>query len=88
VTTNPPPPDALDSTAPLAARARAIRKLGGDPPSPCVSICRIDETSGLCLGCLRSLAEIAGWSRADDAAKRSIWRAIELRAEAGLPNGA
>ncbi|MCL5799563.1 MAG: DUF1289 domain-containing protein [Gammaproteobacteria bacterium] len=30
--------------------------------SPCVGVCRIG-TDGLCLGCLRTLAEIAAWGR-------------------------
>jgi predicted Fe-S protein YdhL (DUF1289 family) len=29
--------------------------------SPCVRICVVDGASGLCLGCLRSLPEIARW---------------------------
>lgn len=55
-----------------------------DIPSPCISLCRIDEASGFCEGCLRTLAEIADWSRMQDEVKRSVWRAIELRASAGF----
>ena len=29
--------------------------------SPCVKTCLVDGGSGLCLGCLRTLPEIAGW---------------------------
>ena len=29
--------------------------------SPCVKTCVIDEESGLCLGCYRTLEEIGGW---------------------------
>jgi uncharacterized protein len=65
-------------------RAAAARALPGDLPSPCVSICRMEADSGFCHGCLRTIAEIAAWSRIGDAEKRSIWRAIELRAEAGF----
>jgi predicted Fe-S protein YdhL (DUF1289 family) len=50
--------------------------------SPCISVCRIDEASGLCVGCLRTLDEIAAWSTLDDAQKRAVWRAI---AERGRP---
>lgn len=31
--------------------------------TPCVKVCAVDGASGLCLGCLRSLQEIAEWSR-------------------------
>ncbi len=30
--------------------------------SPCVKFCQIDQSTGLCAGCSRSLDEIAGWS--------------------------
>lgn len=30
--------------------------------TPCVKICVIDDKSGLCRGCLRTLGEIARWS--------------------------
>lgn len=49
-------------------------------PSPCVSLCKMNAESGLCDGCLRTIEEIVAWSQADDAGKRAIWRAIEVRA--------
>jgi len=48
-------------------------------PSPCISVCRIDEASGLCIGCLRTLDEVAAWSTLDDAGKRAVWHAIAQR---------
>ncbi|HEV7157373.1 MAG TPA: DUF1289 domain-containing protein [Caulobacteraceae bacterium] len=30
--------------------------------SPCVRVCIVDGESGLCLGCFRSLKEVAGWA--------------------------
>ena len=30
--------------------------------SPCIQLCQIDRTTGLCAGCARSLDEIAGWA--------------------------
>jgi predicted Fe-S protein YdhL (DUF1289 family) len=30
--------------------------------SPCVNICMMDDASGWCLGCGRTIDEIAGWS--------------------------
>jgi len=41
--------------------------------SPCSNVCRIDPASGWCLGCRRSIDEIAAWSTLDDAARRRIW---------------
>ena len=69
--------DALDL---LACRALAAQAVQCDVPSPCISVCRMDADSGSCEGCLRTLDEIAGWSRIDDIQKRDIWCAIQLRA--------
>ena len=29
--------------------------------SPCIGVCSIDETSGYCQGCYRTIEEIKGW---------------------------
>lgn len=31
--------------------------------TPCIKVCAIDGESGLCLGCYRTLPEVAGWAR-------------------------
>ena len=33
--------------------------------SPCVNVCRMHAGSGWCEGCLRTIDEIAAWSRLD-----------------------
>jgi predicted Fe-S protein YdhL (DUF1289 family) len=48
-------------------------------PSPCVNVCRMDAASGLCVGCWRTIDEIAAWSKLDDDGKRQVWQAIALR---------
>ena len=53
-------------------------------PSPCVSVCRMDDASGLCVGCWRTLDEIAAWATLGDEAKRAVWQHIEQR-QAELP---
>ena len=40
--------------------------------TPCIHICRIDETSGICIGCGRTLAEIAGWAGMSDHERQTI----------------
>lgn len=44
------------------------------PPikTPCIKVCVIDGTSGLCLGCFRSLPEVAGWARLSAEARDSL----------------
>jgi predicted Fe-S protein YdhL (DUF1289 family) len=49
------------------------------PASPCINICRMNDASGLCDGCLRTIDEIAAWSTLDDEAKRAVWHAIDTR---------
>jgi predicted Fe-S protein YdhL (DUF1289 family) len=39
----------------------------------------MDEATGLCSGCLRTLDEIALWSVFDDADKRAVWRELGQR---------
>ena len=51
-----------------------------DLPSPCQSICVMNEASGLCNGCMRTLPEIAAWGSLNDEEKRQIWLQIESRA--------
>ena len=51
----------------------------GHVPSPCNSICTIDQVTGCCSGCFRTLDEIAVWSVLDDSEKRAVWRALDLR---------
>jgi uncharacterized protein len=48
-------------------------------PSPCISICRMNDATGLCEGCLRTIDEIAAWSVLDDEARRAVWDAIARR---------
>lgn len=48
-------------------------------PSPCVSVCRMDAHGRLCEGCLRTLDEIARWSRMSDAEKTAVWQQLATR---------
>jgi predicted Fe-S protein YdhL (DUF1289 family) len=55
------------------------RHPGPGVPSPCVSICELNERSGSCKGCHRTLQEIAAWGRLADADKLVVWALIEAR---------
>jgi predicted Fe-S protein YdhL (DUF1289 family) len=72
----------------LAARAISVRSMAENVPSPCLSVCRMDAAGTLCIGCYRTLDEIALWSRADDATKRQIWAAIAQRLPPRTPTPA
>jgi predicted Fe-S protein YdhL (DUF1289 family) len=47
--------------------------------SPCVKICVIHPETRLCLGCHRSIDEIAGWSRMTPEARRKVMAALPDR---------
>lgn len=66
---------------PPGGEASDARCGGGqdDSSSPCTSVCRIDEATGLCVGCLRTLDEIAAWSTLGDDARRAIVAALPDR---------
>ena len=49
-------------------------------PSPCISVCRMDPGSGLCLGCFRTIDEIVAWGRQSDRERRVVWQRIVHRA--------
>ena len=40
--------------------------------SPCVEICQLDPVSGMCLGCFRTMDEIASWIELTDIEKQSV----------------
>ena len=48
-------------------------------PSPCVGVCHIDDASGLCDGCQRTLAEITDWSSLHDRDRLATWARIAER---------
>ena len=53
--------------------------------SPCVKICTLDARSGLCLGCGRTIDEIARWSAVSAAERARIMAELPARRAAGKP---
>ena len=47
-------------------------------PSPCISLCRLDEQK-VCLGCFRHVEDIREWRSADDVRRRVICAEAEQR---------
>jgi predicted Fe-S protein YdhL (DUF1289 family) len=47
--------------------------------TPCIQVCVIDGESGLCLGCLRNLPEVAQWARLSDAERDRIMAELPER---------
>lgn len=57
----------------------------GEVQSPCVKVCVVHPETGLCLGCKRSVDEIARWARMTASERRDVLAALPAR-EAG-PQG-
>ena len=47
--------------------------------TPCIKICLLDDETGLCLGCGRSIDESAGWTAMTDAERRAVMRELPAR---------
>jgi predicted Fe-S protein YdhL (DUF1289 family) len=74
------------SPAELRLQQSAARELKKEetPISPCISVCRMSDQTGLCEGCFRTLDEITGWGHRSPEAKRDMWRLIQQRLQAKL----
>jgi hydroxymethylglutaryl-CoA lyase len=74
-------PDADACRGPRACACRAFGRplMSSMVVSPCINVCRMDAQTGLCLGCFRTIEEIADWSRASDAQRLRVLLAVERR---------
>ena len=45
---------------------------GGEVQSPCNNVCRMNQDTGLCEGCFRTLDDIATWSGLSNDEKRAV----------------
>jgi len=68
-------------------RAERQRLLASGPPSPCVSICRLDDRTGLCVGCFRNIDEIRDWMIMPPDERQTVLRQIDERRAAAAASG-
>jgi len=47
--------------------------------TPCINVCLLDDETGTCVGCGRTLAEIAAWATMSDAERRAIMASLPER---------
>lgn len=47
--------------------------------TPCIKVCVVDGESGLCMGCYRSLPEVAGWQKLSDGQRAAIMAELPTR---------
>lgn len=52
--------------------------------TPCIKVCVISPSDGLCEGCRRSRHEIARWSSYSDAERRAIMQDLKTRKPAAV----
>ena len=57
-----------------------------DERSPCSAVCKMDP-GGLCLGCMRSLPEIASWGSVDAKTREAMGREARARRDWFEPDG-
>lgn len=50
--------------------------------SPCISVCAVSGQTKLCVGCARSLKEIAGWAQLTHEERDRVMRALPDRLDA------
>jgi hypothetical protein len=47
--------------------------------TPCIKVCVVDGESGLCLGCFRTLQEVAGWAGFSDSERDRLMAELPAR---------
>jgi len=52
--------------------------------SPCVKICALDARSGLCLGCWRTIDEIAQWTKMSADERQRVMAELPARRAAAM----
>jgi len=52
--------------------------------SPCIGVCAVDEISGTCHGCYRTIEEIKAWWDMGPAAQQDLLTVLELRQSASF----
>lgn len=55
-----------------------------DIPSPCVGVCSMDEATGFCQGCFRTIDEIRQWWDLDRAGKVEVVKQAQARESAAF----
>jgi len=47
--------------------------------SPCIGICTLDQKTGYCLGCRRTIEEIGRWALLDDVQRQAVLDKLPAR---------
>lgn len=52
--------------------------------SPCIGVCSMNESTGFCHGCYRTIEEIKGWNNMDNTAKAALVKTLADRETAAF----
>lgn len=55
--------------------------------TPCIKVCAVSGKTGTCIGCGRTLKEIAEWGAMDEPARKAIMAELPARLEAAKARG-
>lgn len=66
-------------------RQARLRGIDRSIPSPCISVCQLDDATGHCIGCHRSIDEIRDWPILSAEEKRKVLSEIEKRSSENHP---
>ena len=50
--------------------------------TPCIKVCAVSGQTGMCIGCGRSLQEIASWGRLSEPERQAVMAELPARLEA------
>ena len=60
-------------------RPRPRHEFDTSVPSPCITVCQVDDATGCCIGCYRSIDEIREWPILSADEKRAVLARIDER---------
>jgi len=67
----------MSTSAKLIKRSRRVSTIDQTIPSPCISVCLLDDTDNFCIGCYRTIDELRDWCIMTAEEKTKVLERIE-----------
>ncbi len=68
-------------------RAERQRLIASGPRSPCISVCQLDDRTGWCIGCQRTIEEIRDWIIMAPEERHQVLERLAERRQQTAPRG-